>query len=176
LTCSISGGGISKYGFSEQINWLIDWLTNAVVHSVNTRHKHNLHKSSANLSCFQNGTYYAGIKIFNNLPFALKSHMNEKAQFKITPKWYLTHTHSTLLMNTYCLKMTYPYEGYVNSISWQYWCIYVDVFLNSSMCNHCVLLCENFSCTIHMFLYLYDIFHILQSFLTNPGSRECNVI
>jgi hypothetical protein len=27
-----------------------------------------------------------------------------------------------------------------------------------------------------MLLYLYDLFHILQSFLTNFGSRECNVM
>ena len=46
--------------------------TNADVHSVNTRHKHCLHKPIANLSCFQKSAYYAGISIFNNLPSNLK--------------------------------------------------------------------------------------------------------
>jgi hypothetical protein len=38
--------------------------TNADVRSVNTRHRHYLHKPTANLSCFQKNTYYAGIKMF----------------------------------------------------------------------------------------------------------------
>jgi hypothetical protein len=48
----------------------------------------------------------------------------------------------------------------------------VDVFLNRIMCNHCVFLCENFSCTVHMFLYLYDVFHIIQSvgLTLDPGT------
>jgi hypothetical protein len=53
----------------------------------------------------------------------------------------------------------------------------VNVFLNSLMCNHCVFLCENFSCTVHMFLYLYDIFHMLQSFqltLDQGNAIQCN--
>jgi hypothetical protein len=35
---------------------------------------------------------------------------------------------------------------------------------------------QRFSCTVYMLLYLYDVFHILQSFLTNIRSRECNVM
>jgi hypothetical protein len=53
--------------------------TNADVHSVNTSHKGYLHVPTANFSCFQKSTYYAGIKIFNNLPPYLKSLLNEKA-------------------------------------------------------------------------------------------------
>jgi hypothetical protein len=45
---------------------------NADVHSVNTRHKHYLHKPIVNLSCFQKGANYAGIRIFNGLPSDLK--------------------------------------------------------------------------------------------------------
>jgi hypothetical protein len=72
---------------SEYIYSLINFITNnkelsqtnAEVHSVNTGHKHCLHKPIANLSCFQKNVYYAGIKIFNNLPIDLKCPMNEKA-------------------------------------------------------------------------------------------------
>jgi hypothetical protein len=47
----------------------------------NTRHKHQLHKPTANLSCIQKSLYDAGIKMFNNLPSDLRSLMNERAQF-----------------------------------------------------------------------------------------------
>jgi hypothetical protein len=71
----------------EYIFRLINFITNkeeyfqanADVHSVNTRHKHYIHKSTANISCFQNSTYYARIKSFNNLSPDLKSFMSEKA-------------------------------------------------------------------------------------------------
>jgi hypothetical protein len=36
----------------------------------------------------EKGTYYAGIKIFNNLPPDLKCIINEKAQFKVALKLY----------------------------------------------------------------------------------------
>jgi hypothetical protein len=62
-------------------------------HSVNTRNKNQLHKPTANLSCFQKSAYYAGIKISNNLPSNLTSLVNKKAQFKVTLKLYLI-THS----------------------------------------------------------------------------------
>jgi hypothetical protein len=107
------------------------------MYSVNTRHKHYLHKPTANLSCFQKWAYYGGIKIFN-LPFDLKSLMNDKAKFRMVRKHYL-NTHSFYSVEEYIFsKKTHLFKGYVNSISWQYWCIYVDVLLNSLMCNHCV--------------------------------------
>jgi hypothetical protein len=62
--------------------------TNSAVHSVNTRHKHHLHRPAANLPCFQKSTYYSGINIFNNLPASHKSLMNEEAKFKIELKQY----------------------------------------------------------------------------------------
>jgi hypothetical protein len=33
LTCSLSGNCISKHGFSEQINWLIDWFRDWLIQS-----------------------------------------------------------------------------------------------------------------------------------------------
>jgi hypothetical protein len=63
--------------------------TNADLHSVNTRHKHYLHKPTANLSCFQKGAYYDRIQIFNNLLSDLKSLKSERARFKMALKQYL---------------------------------------------------------------------------------------
>jgi hypothetical protein len=98
-------------------------------------------------------------KNLKNLSSDLKSLLIERALFKIELKWYInTHKHG---------------------ICWQYWCVYVDVFLNSLMCNHCVFLCENFSYTVHMFLYLCDIFHILESLwrtLDIGNVMQCNTL
>jgi hypothetical protein len=67
--------------------------TNSAIHCVNTKNKHHLHRPVANLTYFQESTYYSGTKIFNNLPASLKSLKNEKANFKIALKQYL-NTHS----------------------------------------------------------------------------------
>jgi hypothetical protein len=53
--------------------------TTFVIHSVNTRNKNQLHRPIANLSCFQKSAYYAGIKIFNGMPFSLTSLIHKKA-------------------------------------------------------------------------------------------------
>jgi len=45
-----------------------DFLTNAYVHSLDTRHKNNLYLPVVSLSCVQKGVSYSGVKIFNNLP------------------------------------------------------------------------------------------------------------
>jgi hypothetical protein len=51
--------------------------TNYQTHSVHTRYKTNLHLPIANLTNFQKGAYYSGIKIFNNLPHNIKDLANE---------------------------------------------------------------------------------------------------
>jgi hypothetical protein len=48
-----------------------------------------LHRPIANLSCFQNSAYYAGITIFNSLPSNLTTLMDKQAQFKVALKKYL---------------------------------------------------------------------------------------
>jgi hypothetical protein len=62
---------------------------NSAIHSVNTRNKNQIHRPIANLSCFQESAYYAGIKIFNSLPSSL---VNKNVKFKVGLKRYLiTH-------------------------------------------------------------------------------------
>ena len=45
-----------------------NFLTISSVHSINTRNKHHLYRPIANLSCFQKGASFSGIRIFNSLP------------------------------------------------------------------------------------------------------------
>jgi hypothetical protein len=47
--------------------------TNSDIHSINTRHKCDLHMPHANPSSYQKGACYAGIKLFNTLPSNIKS-------------------------------------------------------------------------------------------------------
>jgi IS1 family transposase len=70
-----------------------NFQTNSPIHNINTRNKHHLHRSNANLSCFETSTLYDGIRIYNSLPRSLTSLKNEKAKFKVVLKRYL-NTHS----------------------------------------------------------------------------------
>jgi len=67
--------------------------TNSSVHNINTRNKHHLHRPSANLSCFQKSTFFAGIKSFNSLPPSVTILKNDKVNFKAALRKYI-HTHS----------------------------------------------------------------------------------
>jgi hypothetical protein len=118
-----------------------------------------LHTPTAYLSCFQESVYYAGIKIFGNLPSDLKSLMNEKAWVQTALKLYLnTHLFYSSIKNC------------VNSICCQYLCVRV--------CDHCFL---GFSClktSVVLCICFVFIWHTSHPtiILTNFGSRECNAL
>ena len=48
------------------------FVINANVHNFPTRSHNDLHLPIANLSVFQKGVYFSGVKIFNDLPTDLK--------------------------------------------------------------------------------------------------------
>jgi plasmid replication initiation protein len=73
--------------------------TNPSVHCKNTRNKHPLHRPVANLSCFQKGASYSGIRTFNNIPPSIISLKNEKTQFKVALKSFYMNTHFTPWMS-----------------------------------------------------------------------------
>jgi hypothetical protein len=85
---------LSKLNFV--VNNQESFQTNLFVHIINSRNKYRLHRSNTNFSCFQKGTFYAGIRIFSSLPHSLSILMNDKAKFKVALKKYL-HTHFLLL-------------------------------------------------------------------------------
>jgi hypothetical protein len=47
--------------------------TNIENHNIDTRQRNNLYLPQANLTIYQNGAYYSGVKIFNNLPLEIKN-------------------------------------------------------------------------------------------------------
>jgi hypothetical protein len=72
--------------------------TNYDIHSVHTRFQTNLHPPIANLTKFQKGVYYSGIKIFNNLPYNIKDlasdikmFQNALKKFLLTNSFYNSH-------------------------------------------------------------------------------------
>jgi len=48
------------------------FLTNNENHNLDIRQRNNLYLLQANLTIYQKGAYYSGIKIFNNLPLEIK--------------------------------------------------------------------------------------------------------
>jgi len=67
---------------------------------VNTRSNINLHLPVCNLTLFQKGAYFSGIKLFNHLPPKIKSLSNEIKLFKTALKRFL-NTHSFYFIEEY---------------------------------------------------------------------------
>jgi hypothetical protein len=66
---------------------------NQEIYNLNTRSNTNLHLPICNLTIFQKGAYYSGIKLFHHLPQKIKSLSNEIKLFKPTLKSFLNlHT------------------------------------------------------------------------------------
>ena len=51
--------------------------TNSCFREINTRYEKQLHTPVVNLSCYQMGVYYSGIRIFNNLPSKISDLKND---------------------------------------------------------------------------------------------------
>jgi len=65
------------------------FYTNNQIHGIHTRFKTNLHPPTANLTKFQKGLYYSGIKIFNNFRHNIKDIANEIELFLNALKRFL---------------------------------------------------------------------------------------
>ena len=109
------------------------FLTNSSVHSINIRSKHQLHRPIANLSCFQKGASYSGIRIFNNLPQSIRSLRNEKPQFKVAWKFFL-----------YAYSFYSVDECFACTDDMYYWLIWLRKFWH----------CNNFICLVCFCMFL----------------------
>ena len=74
--------------------------TNSAIHNINLRNKHQLHRTNANLSCFQKSIFATGTKIFNTLPPSVTILKNDRAKFKASLRKYL-HTHCFYSINEF---------------------------------------------------------------------------
>jgi hypothetical protein len=73
------------------------------MHGINTRQNSNLYQPQANLTLYQKGVYYSGVKIFNNLPPNIRNLFSDIKRFKLELVKYLH------------LKSIYTLEEYYNS-------------------------------------------------------------
>jgi hypothetical protein len=69
-------------------------------HTIDTRQRQNLHLPQVNLTVYQNGAYYAGIKIYNKLPIENNNTSNNFKNFKIESRHFL-NTHSFYTVDQY---------------------------------------------------------------------------
>ena len=65
------------------------YTTNQEIHNITTRSNKNLHPPVCNLTVFQKGAYYSGIKLFNHLLLKTESLSNEIKVFKRALKRFL---------------------------------------------------------------------------------------
>jgi hypothetical protein len=73
---------------------------NSEIHIFNTRNKSNLYLPISNLSVYQKGTYYTGIRAFHNLPSQIKELYHNINQFKRSLKIFL-YFHSFYTLGEY---------------------------------------------------------------------------
>jgi hypothetical protein len=73
------------------------FLTNNESQNIDARQRNNLYLPQANLTIYQKGAYYLGIKIFNNLPLEVKIVADNQKKFKLALKKFLyTYTFHTM--------------------------------------------------------------------------------
>jgi len=77
---------------------------NLDIHSFNTRFNHDLHIPVANLTVFQKGVQYSGIKAYNHLPPTIKQLSHDIPKFKAALKRFL------LTNSFYTLEEYYSWE------------------------------------------------------------------
>jgi hypothetical protein len=67
------------------------FLSNSQVHKINTRQTSDVYVPTANLTIYQKGVYYSGIKIYNHLSTVIKDLSGDENKFKLALKRYLLH-------------------------------------------------------------------------------------
>jgi len=63
--------------------------SNSEIHNINTRFSSDLHTPTANLTTFQKGPFYFGIKDFNHLPTSITNTSHDINQFRTVLKSFL---------------------------------------------------------------------------------------
>ena len=70
------------------------------MHGINTRQNSNLYQPQANLTLYQRGVYYSGVKVFNNLPPSIRKLYSDIKRFKLQLDKYL-HQKSVYTLEEY---------------------------------------------------------------------------
>jgi hypothetical protein len=65
------------------------FITSMDSHNLETRQSSKLYTPQTNLSVYQKGVYYSGVKFFNKLPSNIKYVNGNITKFKTILKWFL---------------------------------------------------------------------------------------
>jgi hypothetical protein len=77
---------------------------NSDVHTFNMRFNHDLHFPVVNLTLFQKGVWYSGVKLYNHLPSTLKQLSYDISKFKVALKRFLATNAFYTVEEYYCYK------------------------------------------------------------------------
>jgi hypothetical protein len=66
-----------------------NYQTNSSIHMINTRCKNQLRRPVTNLSSFQKGVFYSGLRIFNSLQSIILECQKNKSHFRTALRKYL---------------------------------------------------------------------------------------
>jgi hypothetical protein len=59
------------------------FVVNSEIHHIDTRQHANFHQPSVNVTGYQKGVYYLGVKVFNMLPSYIKTESDNPKKFKV---------------------------------------------------------------------------------------------
>jgi hypothetical protein len=69
---------------------------NSEIHNIHTSQHTYLHQPTSNLTGYQQGIYYSGIRVYSNLPVRIKQLSDDPKNFELQLKKFL-YLHSSLL-------------------------------------------------------------------------------
>ena len=75
------------------------FIANLEIHSVDTRQHTNFHQPTLNMTKYQNGIYYSGVRVYNNLPPHIDI-FDDPKNFELQLKWLL-YLHSFYSLEEY---------------------------------------------------------------------------
>jgi hypothetical protein len=78
------------------------YIANSDIHTSNTRFNHDLHLPVVNLTIFQKGGWYSGIRLYNHLPPMLKQLSHDIPKFKVALKKFLIANSFYTVEEYYC--------------------------------------------------------------------------
>jgi hypothetical protein len=90
------------------------FLTNSEIYHINTRQQANLHLPPVNVTKYQKGVYYQGIKVFNALPPYIKMEFDNPMKFKRILQKCL-HENSFYSLNEYFDKKKTKYKIWLDT-------------------------------------------------------------
>jgi len=86
--------------------------SNSDVHNLSTRYNSDLHLPTVNLTIFQKGVFYLGIKMYNHRPQSLKELSHDVRWFRLALKRILLKTPSILWRNILVVNLTSDLVAY----------------------------------------------------------------